>query len=123
MAAERSHSYGGQAVIEGVMIRGERNYSVAVRRPDGTVATRSQSLGGVFTGRVRKFPFVRGVMVLAETLSIGMKALSYSAAVGSDEENEELGKGAVALMVSVSLLFAIILFFLIPVFASKGRAS
>ena len=112
--------YGGQAVLEGVMIRGQRNVSVAVRRPDGTIALQCRPLSPLFTGRLRRWPFVRGIIVLVETLALGIRALSYSANVGMEAEGEELGKGAVAGMMAVSLVFAVGLFFLLPVFASRS---
>ena len=120
MSTERGHTYGGQAVIEGVMIRGRTNVSVAVRRPDGTIALQSRRLSPLFTGRLRQVPLVRGVIALTETLILGMRALSYSANVGIEEEGEEVGKVSMVTMTLVSLLFAIGLFFLVPVFASRG---
>ena len=120
MSTERGHTYGGQAVIEGVMIRGRTNVSVAVRRPDGTIALQSRRLSPLFTGRLRQIPLVRGVIALMETLILGMRALSYSANVGIEEEGEEVGKVSMVSMMLVSLLFAIGLFFLVPVFASRG---
>ena len=112
-------TYGGQAVIEGVMIRGQKNVSVAVRRPDGTVSTMCKQLGALFTGRARRVPLVRGVIALAETLTLGMQALAYSANVAAEAEGHEIGKFAIAGMLVVSLTFAIGLFFLVPVFASS----
>ena len=112
-------TYGGQAVIEGVMIRGQRNVCVAVRRPDGTVAVRQQPLSPLFTGAVRRVPLVRGVIALAETLTLGMKALNFSANVGMEAEGEELSGVAMAMMMAVSLAFAIGVFFLAPLFASE----
>lgn len=120
MSAERGHTYGGQAVIEGVMIRGRNNVSVAVRRPDGTIAMQSRLLSPLFTGRLRRVPLVRGVIALIETLVLGMRALSYSANVGMEEEGAEVSKTSMALMTAVSLLLALGLFFLVPVFASRG---
>ena len=120
MSTERGHTYGGQAVIEGVMIRGRTNVSVAVRRPDGTIALQSRLLSPLFTGRLRQVPLVRGVIALSETLILGMRALSYSANVGIEEEGKEIGKVSMVTMTLVSLLFAIGLFFLVPVFASRG---
>ena len=120
MSTERGHTYGGQAVIEGVMIRGRTNVSVAVRRPDGTIALQSRLLSPLFTGRLRQVPLVRGVIALIETLILGMRALSYSANVGIEEEGKEIGKVSMVTMTLVSLLFAIGLFFLVPVFASRG---
>lgn len=125
MSMENRPTYGGQAVMEGVMIKGQRYMSVAVRRPDGNIAFQCQPLSPLFTGRLRQFPVFRGVIVLAETLVLGMKALSYSANVSmqqeADEEGEaqELGKGSIATMIFLALLFAIGLFFLVPLFASR----
>jgi uncharacterized protein YqhQ len=117
---EQRHTYGGQAVLEGVMIRGQRHFSIAVRRPDGTIAHQSEQINLLFTGRLRRLPLIRGILVLIETLMLGMRALSYSANVGAEAEGEELGKGAMAVMMAVALTFAIGLFFLAPVFASRG---
>ena len=112
-------TYGGQAVIEGVMIRGQRNVCVAVRRPDGTVAVRQQPLSPLFTGAARRLPLVRGVIALAETLTLGMKALNFSANVGMEAEGEEMSGAAMALMMAVSLPFVVGVFFLAPLFASE----
>ncbi len=120
MSAERRPTYGGQAVLEGVMIRGPRRVSVAVRRPDGSIAVHERPLSPLFIGPLRRWPLVRGVVVLFETLTLGMWALSYSANVSAEGQGEEVGKGSMALMVVFSLAFAIGLFFLVPVFASRG---
>ena len=102
--------------------------AVAVRRPNGAIAIQSKPLSTLFTGRLRQFPLIRGVIVLIETLALGMRALTYSANVGMEDpdadpdgeiEQEELGAVSVALMLTVSLLFAIGLFFLVPLFASR----
>ena len=113
-------TYGGQAVLEGVMIRGQRNMSVAVRRPDGSIALLCAPLSQLFTGRLRRVPLLRGVIALIETLTLGMRALSYSANVGVEAEGEELSSGAVAGMMVVALVFGVGLFFVIPVFASRS---
>ena len=119
MSTEQPTTYGGQAVLEGVMIRGGKHVSVAVRRPDGGIGLQSKPLSNMFTGRLRRLPIVRGVLVLAETLVIGMQALNYSAGVNMELEDEELGKGSIAMMIFVSLLFGIGLFFVVPIFASR----
>ena len=118
MSANSPHTYGGQAVIEGVMIRGQRNIAVACRRPDGSIAVQRQPLTPIFTGRLRRIPLVRGVIAMAETLTLGMRALSYSANVAAEAEGEEIGKGSMAGMMLVSLIIAIGIFFVIPVLAS-----
>ena len=87
---EKRIAYGGQAVIEGVMIRGRDHYSLAVRRASGDIATHSSRLSTFYTGRLRSIPLLRGVIVLIETLIIGMKALSLSANMALEEEGQEL---------------------------------
>ena len=81
--------YGGQAVIEGVMIRGVRHYSLAVRRPDGDIFCTTEPVSSRFSGKVRRVPFVRGVLILAETLWLGMKSLQRSALIAAEESPEE----------------------------------
>ncbi len=81
--------YGGQAVLEGVMIRGPEHMAVAVRNPKGQIVRHSEKLAGLYTGRVRRVPFVRGVVVLWETMALGMRALSFSSRVAMEEEDEE----------------------------------
>lgn len=110
--------YGGQAVIEGVMIRGRRFACVAARRPNGELTHRITPLSTMFTGKIRRFPLLRGVLILAETLTLGMKALAYSTNVQLEEEGQELGGWSLAFMLTVSLGLAIGLFFLLPLFAS-----
>ncbi len=102
------------------MIRGQRHACVAVRRPDGAIALHADPLSPVFTGILRKLPFARGVIVLVESLILGLRALTYSANVGLDEEDEEIGGGVMAGTLAVSVLFAVGLFFVIPVFASRA---
>ncbi|MCY4652957.1 MAG: DUF1385 domain-containing protein [Dehalococcoidia bacterium] len=128
MAGVQKPTYGGQAVLEGVMIRGQSHMAVAVRRPNGAIAIDERPLSTLYTGVVRRIPLLRGVIVLVETLSLGMRALSYSANVNmedpeadpdSEVESEELGKGAIASMLLLSFGFAIALFFLLPLFASR----
>ena len=101
------------------MIRGRRCASVAVRRPDGMIALRSDPISPFFTGPLRRLPLIRGVITLIETLTLGMRALIYSANVSTEAEGEEISKGAMAGVLSFSLLFAIVLFFMLPVLASK----
>ena len=114
--------YGGQAVIEGVMIRGMHIVSVAVRNPKGSISTHTVPINSWFNSFIRKIPFVRGILVMAETLAMGMRALTYSANIAAGED-EEFGKGSIAVMIILSLAFAIGFFFLLPVFASKGFES
>jgi uncharacterized protein YqhQ len=80
--------YGGQAVIEGVMIRGPEHMAVAVRNPKGEIISHAERLSGIYTGKARKIPLLRGVIVLWETMALGMRALSYSSRVAFDEEDD-----------------------------------
>ena len=104
-------TYGGQAVVEGVMIRGARSMAIAVRRPDGSVAVRSQRLGRVYTGALRRLPLLRGMVTLWETLALGIPALRWSADVAAGEVRHEdearplglLGWAAIALVLLVGL--------------------
>ena len=119
--AETRFPYGGQAVIEGVMIRGQRYAAVAVRRPDGSVSTVAWTLSAIYNGWVRKLPLARGVIVLIETLGLGMRALTHSANVSMGEaEGEELSGLSIAGMVAVSLLVGIGIFFVAPLFAASA---
>ena len=106
--------YGGQAVIEGVMIRGPKTMAVACRRPDGGIATRQETLGSVYSGVLRRIPFIRGVIVLWETLALGMRALMWSSSVQLGEEENEAGSGPMWVMVVASLLIVGGIFFAGP---------
>ena len=87
-AASPRPLYGGQAVIEGVMIRGVRHYSLAVRRPDGEIFCDTEPVSSRFSGNMRRVPFLRGVLILAETLWLGMKSLQRSAVIAAEDSSE-----------------------------------
>lgn len=108
--------YGGQAVIEGVMIRGRSSYTIAARHPDGSIRTVCRPVPTWSTGRWRRVPFVRGVLVLGESLVVGMRALTYSAQVAAGEEEDEqpIPAWAMALTMAASLGLGIGLFFVLP---------
>ena len=116
---QSSPRYGGQAVIEGIMIRGQSNVAISVRAPSGNIVTRVKKINTLFTGKLRKIPIVRGIIALAETLSLGMEALNYSSQVANDEEDTPPGKLSSAIMILISLSIAIGIFFILPLFASK----
>ena len=102
---EKRLYYGGQAVMEGVMIRGPRSMAIACRRPDGEIAVRRQELGGLYAGPLRRFPFVRGVIVLWETLALGMRALMWSSNVALGAEDQETDS---APMLAIALLSLVV---------------
>ena len=78
--------YGGQAVIEGVMMRGRQHWAVAVRAPDGSIVIHEEPVTSAFTNSaVAKWPFVRGVALLWDSLTIGVRALRFSSAVAEEE--------------------------------------
>jgi uncharacterized protein YqhQ len=116
--AERFY-YGGQAVIEGVMMRGRKAMVTAVRRPNGELAMDTRPLGGIYAGWMRKTPMLRGVIVLIEVMVLGMKTLLYSANVSLEEEEAEISGWLVWLLVGVSLAVAVVLFFMAPLFLTN----
>ncbi|WP_322796185.1 DUF1385 domain-containing protein [Tepidiforma sp.] len=122
MASEPTQVYyGGQAVIEGVMIRGPEHMAVAVRHPRGHIVTHSERLTGIYTGRSRRIPLVRGVVVLWETLALGMRALQFSSRIAFEEEDESkkpepFPEKAFLGTMLLSLLFVVAVFFAAPIF-------
>ena len=117
---EKSFHYGGQAVMEGVMIRGKEGVAISVRQPDGELNTVRQPLASIYKGRLREIPLVRGIIVLVETLVLGTRALLHSAQVAAAEEGEE--KIPAALLwgtVAASLALGVALFVMVPLFATR----
>ncbi|HEV8488565.1 MAG TPA: DUF1385 domain-containing protein [Candidatus Limnocylindrales bacterium] len=114
------YNYGGQALIEGVLMRGRNAIAVALRHPDGRIVYATERLDSGFHGsRWAKLPFVRGLIVLYETLIVGTRWLVRSAGLQAQEDDVELGKGAIALMLGITLLAGIGVFFLLPLFLSS----
>ena len=114
-----SIKFGGQALIEGVMIRGRQYNTVAVRCPDGSIDIKSDSIGWKWTSPYRKIPFLRGILVLAETLYIGTKSLLYSSAVSTGESSDSVRSSDMIIVLTLSISIAIIVFFLTPLFAAS----
>ena len=112
--------YGGQAVIEGVMIRGRHVYSIAARDPGGAIRTVTRPVPTWSVNRWRRVPFIRGTLVLAESLVVGMRALTYSAQVSAGEEEEPIPGPALAATVAVSLAVGVGLFFVLPLLITHG---
>jgi len=118
----RDAPIGGQAVLEGVMMRGISTWAVAVREPEGEIAVTSEPLvSWASRHRLLRLPVVRGVVALVESLKIGFRALAISAnAQIEDEEDEEpIGGLTWAFTVALSLALAVVLFFVIPVSATS----
>ena len=113
----RRAQVGGQAVIEGVMMRGVDYWSLAVRRPDDTIGVHHWPLESWMKRYpILKLPIVRGVVALVESLAIGVRALTISANESLGEEQEQLGKKEIGVTLIIAFAFAIGLFFLAPLF-------
>jgi uncharacterized protein YqhQ len=110
-------NYGGQAVLEGVMMRGSRALAVAVRNPEGKIVTHIESINqAVYSGPVSRIPFVRGLTMLWDALGLGLRSLMFSADVALSEDEDVSFSGPVAWgTVAISFVFGIGLFFLLPV--------
>ena len=129
LQAVKDAPVGGQAVLEGVMMRGVSTWAVAVRKPapgqeeripTGEIAVTSYPLVSVLKRhKLLRLPIVRGVVALGESLKIGFKALEISANAQMGDEEQELGKGTWAGTVMFAVLFAVGLFFLLPGFIAK----
>ena len=113
---------GGQAVLEGVMMRGVSTWSVACRKPEGDIQVTSEPIvSWAKRSRFLRIPVIRGVVALAESLKIGFKALAISAnaQLADGEEEEEIGGFTWGLTIVFSLVLAVGLFFVIPVGATS----
>jgi uncharacterized protein YqhQ len=124
LVAKRDAPLGGQAVLEGVMMRGISVWAVAVRRPDGEIEVTSEPLvSWAKRSRVLRWPVIRGVVALAESLKIGFRALAISANAQLEEdeqgEKQEIGGFMWGLTIAFSLALAVGLFFVIPVGATS----
>jgi uncharacterized protein YqhQ len=113
-------SYGGQAVIEGVMMRGAQTCAIAMRAPNCEIIVHSEPLGAVYKSQIKKIPFVRGLVMLWDALGLGMRALTISANTQTGED-EKLEGPALYATLGISLAFGIGLFFLTP--ALVGQLS
>jgi uncharacterized protein YqhQ len=113
--------YGGQAVIEGVMMRGRRHYAVAVRLPDSheIQIQRGALTAPIYTHRFWKLPFLRGLALLAEQLHLGTRALSWSARVNAGAQDIEIGRREIAVSLAIALVGSLLLFFGLPLLGAS----
>lgn len=117
-------NYGGQAVIEGVMMRGSKALAVAVRNPAGNIVVHTEPLNQrIYGSRMAKTPFVRGLTLLWDALGLGIKALMFSGDVAMEEEDNDGKEAAKAFegpaqwaTIAFSLSFSVLLFFVLPTF-------
>ena len=119
MSVAKPTTYGGQAVIEGVMIRGRRTIALACRKPDGGIYRYREALDSpLLTSKVARAPFVRGVFVLWESLRYGMRMLMRSADVQLTEQDAKPSGAASSAFMFVGLAFALVLFIGVPYVAT-----
>ena len=112
--------YGGQAVLDGVMIRDRDSASICVRKPDGTISNKYESVPSISIGRIfRNVPFIRGIFVILESLILGYRGLTYSTLVANNAENEKIDSVSVWLSVILGIFFAVGVFFILPMFISN----
>src|SRR6266496_6440902 len=110
-----SSTIGGQAVLEGVMMRGPSNWAVAVRKPNGSIAQVCRPISSPMARhRLWRLPVVRGVVALGESLAIGFRALAISANYAAEEDSEqaeaELSRGALIFAFAIAIGFAVSIF-------------
>jgi len=108
-------NYGGQAVIEGVMMRGSKALAVAVRTPKGEITMHTEPVStALYNGPISRIPFLRGLSMLWDSLGLGMRSLMYSANVAAGEVGVEFSGPIAAGMIGVSLIFGLGLFVVAP---------
>lgn len=110
---ERLPTYGGQAVIEGVLMRGTRFIAMGMRAPDGEIVIHQEVLGGLYASKWMKIPFIRGLIGLWDSLGIGIRFLTISANTQTGED-EKLEGAPLFLTLATSLLIGVGIFFLAP---------
>jgi len=117
---ERLPTYGGQAVIEGVMMRGAQSVAIAMRAPDQQIVLHTEPLSAIYRSKFLKIPFLRGIIGLWDALGLGMRALTISANLQSGED-EKIEGPALYITIGLSLTLGIGIFFLAP--AAAGQLS
>lgn len=114
---EKMPAYGGQVVIEGVLMRGKHAIAMANRTPDDEIVVHKENLTGIYTSKLRNIPFLRGLIILWDSLGLGMRFLTLSANVQTGED-EKLEGPMLYVTLAISLAFGIGLFFLTPALIS-----
>lgn len=115
---ERMPSYGGQAVIEGVMMRGKKAVAIAMRAPNQEIVIHRETLNPIYSSSLAKIPFLRGLILLYDALGLGMRALTLSANTQTGED-EKLEGPALYGTIGLSLAIGIGIFFLLPAFLGQ----
>src|ERR1700682_6573457 len=114
--ADQPFFYGGQAVIEGVMMRGKKHYAVAVRLPTTKeiVVDRGELKASIYVNPIWKLPFVRGLALIGEQLHLGMKSLIWSANMNAGGKDIAIGKKEITGSVAVAAVFGLVIFLRLP---------
>lgn len=121
MSRAPNATVGGQAVIEGVMMRAPSAWAVAVRKPDGEIEAVAHELPRLSSrSRLARIPFIRGVMVLGESLTLGFRSLSWSAQKAVDEDEEPLTTRQMAISMTIAIVGFAALFILLPLGAARA---
>jgi uncharacterized protein YqhQ len=116
--------FGGQALLEGVLMRGRNAIGIALRHPDGSIVSTAEPLNSILhRNRFARAPFFRGLVLLYETLIIGTRWLMRSGSVQAEGEGQELGKGTIAVTLLITLGMAIGLFVLLPLFLAGAATN
>jgi uncharacterized protein YqhQ len=110
---DRIITYGGQAVLEGVLMRGRKAMAIAMRASDGQIVVHTEKLSGIYQSAVAKIPFLRGTILLWDALGLGMRALTLSANLQTGEDEKLEGPLLYATLI-FSMAVGIGLFFLVP---------
>jgi uncharacterized protein YqhQ len=119
VAEKKKFNYGGQAVIEGVMIRGRTSVVTAIRRPKGDIALDVKPAASIQKNWARRTPFIRGVVILIESMVLGIKSLMFSANIALEEEQEQISNKAIFGMIALAAVLAVGLFFIAPLFLTR----
>lgn len=122
MTKERLPSYGGQALIEGVVMRGSNSVAAAMRAPNGEIVTKTEELSGIYTSNIRKIPLLRGLIILWDALGLGIRFLTLSANVQTGED-EKIEGPAFYLTLAGSFAIGILIFFIAPAAAGHWIES
>jgi uncharacterized protein YqhQ len=119
-SAKEKFFYGGQAVIEGVMMRGPHHYAVAVRDPKSNeiIIDRGELRAGMYTNPFWKLPFIRGLALMGETIHLGMKSLIWSVNVNAGANDVKIGKREISISVATSAVFGLLIFIVLPLVAT-----
>lgn len=106
-------SYGGQALIEGVLMRGKNHLSAAMRSPKNKVVIKTERLEGIYQNSFFRLPLIRGLTIIWDSLVLGMKYMTISANLQS-KEDEKIEGASLYLIVSISIFLGVGIFFLLP---------